>query len=261
MPGHHISLTTFDDLVLLDLGLTDIKTAAASAKTIIGNLTPGGLTNIVDGVRTAVDSLPDANEDVVVLFSDGKHNTPANESVSDLLQEGAIPENTEFYSLGFGTDINSADLIALADSRNGVHISEERLTAGGLSKIFLLAANFSVNSSIVLDPDYTLAQGESADTSFTLNHTDRSLVVAIMWDEFFSDKMQLKLVGPDDECLIPIKQHNDLDTRQGDGYSIVRLSLPYRCLDNQNPVWMHEGKWAASITNTGQNTDTAKLVV
>ncbi|MCP3999612.1 MAG: VWA domain-containing protein, partial [Gammaproteobacteria bacterium] len=138
--GHQLGLLQFDTNVAPFLPAFDLQAldaaSAPDARTAIGGMTIGDMTNIIDGVTQAqgqLNGLAAVNpEKTIFLFSDGKHNRPIGSNVADI--DAVIDDDTRFYSIGFGTDVDSSIMPAVAANHDGLYFEEQSLSAGQLSK-------------------------------------------------------------------------------------------------------------------------------
>ena len=145
--------------------------SAGNDRTAIGNLAPGGYTGIIAGVTEAANQLGSASatnpDDVVFLFSDGRHNRPVGSNVATI--DSVMANDTRFFSVGFGTDVNSTVLPGVAANHDGVHLEEQALQAGQLAKLFMVVGGLSTDETIVIDPDYPVEPNDSANQGDSLD--------------------------------------------------------------------------------------------
>lgn len=155
--GHQLGLVQYEESVVPFVPPFDLQPLdsgnVGDAQDAVADIIAGGWTNIIDGVAAGVAQMAGAvnAQQVIVLFSDGKHNRPVGSDLNDIA--GIIPVDTVFYSIGFGDDIDDAILSAVAANWNGGHYNELDLPLG-LSKLFMTVAGLSVNEEIAIDPDY-----------------------------------------------------------------------------------------------------------
>jgi hypothetical protein len=207
-------------------------TALGEAHTAIGLLEAGGATNIISGVAEAVDQLggvvsPNPRQ-VVVLFSDGRHNTPAGSNVADIIPLMA-DNDVQCYSVGFGSDVDDTVLQQAATQTGGAHVNQVDLDPLGLRKHFLAAAASAVDGSVVVDPLFTVAPGQSATVPVQVRPEDRSLIAAVNWLDrgVTPQDISVKVEGPGG-IMVPATASGPGHGRaSGDTYHLVRVSLPY----------------------------------
>lgn len=266
--GHNIGVVAFDTAVAPttpNFGLQALDgTTSGNAKTAIGNLSPGGFTAIIAGVSEATSQLagPSATnpDDVVFLFSDGRHNRPIGSDVSVI--DGLMTAGTRFFSIGYGADVDSSVMPGVATNHDGVHLEEQGLQAGQLAKLFMVVGGLSTDETIVVDPDYAVAPGATATQPVLAVEEDHALTFAIFWNEPKSDKFTLQLFAPDKRCRISMRPHDGLDIRRGNNHALIRVELPYRCTTGAPGAGlMHEGTWRLEARNVGDRADTAKSMV
>jgi Subtilase family/von Willebrand factor type A domain len=266
--GHNVGLVAFDSgvastspgfsLQALDNG------SAPNARNAIGNLSPGGMTAIIAGIAEAANQLasPAASNpnDVVILFSDGRHNTPSGSDVASI--DTVMAPDSRFFSVGFGTDVDSSVMPNVAANHDGIHLEEQGLQAGQLAKLFMVVGGLATDETIVVDPDYPLAPGAAAAQLVRATEHDSSLTFATFWNEPELGKIGFQLNGPDRRCKVPIDTGVEgLQLRSGKGYSIIRIDLPYKCKSNPDSKPMHAGTWRLRLRNQGNSADVAKVVV
>jgi hypothetical protein len=265
--GHNLGITAFDSAVASTspvVGLQSLDAASANdARTAIGNLSAGGFTNIIDGVGDAVGQLSGPNatnaDDVVVVFSDGRHNRPTGSDVSAI--DMLMADETRFFSIGYGTDVDSTVLPGVAANHDGQHLEEQGLQAGQLAKLFMVAGGLAVDEAIIVDPDYPLVPGGSANQTILATKADRAITFATFWNEPDPGKIRLQLFGPSKECRVPMDRHDGFEMASGTGYALTRIELPYACVAGDEDQVMHEGTWRLSMRNMGSSDDVAKVVV
>lgn len=261
--GHNMGLVQFDTNVepfALGFDLQPLNaTSAVNARSRIGGMSIGNMTNIISGVSEAQSQLngPAAteSEDIVLLFTDGKHNQPTGSNVSDI--DSIMNTSTRFYSVGFGTDVDSSVMPSVASNHNGLYFEEQTLSAGQLSKLFLTIGGLGVNEDVVIDPDYPLGYLDTATQKVVVHKADNIITFGAHWDTANPQQMSFRLEGPNGKCKIPLKDHPGLKTRAGEHYRLVRVELPYKCRGEEE---MHAGVWRLHATNRG-SADTVKVTV
>ncbi len=264
--GHQVGLVQFDTNVAPFVPPFDLQpldgASVGNAHTAVDGMTSGNWTNIIDGVTTAQAQLSGpaaANpEKVVFLFSDGKHNRPVGSNVADI--DTIMAANTRFYAIGYGTDVDSTVMPGVATNHDGLYLEEQTLSAGQLSKLFLTIAGLTVNEDVVIDPDYMIAPGKSAQQRVVLTRSDRSVTFATHWnDAQGAEHLRTQLVGPDKQCNIATRDHSGYATRAGERYRLIRVELPYRC--DKSGTLMHAGEWSLLIANRGAQQESASVMV
>jgi subtilisin family serine protease len=265
--GHNVGIVAFDSGVAgtnPGFGLQALNNGSAgNARTAIGNLAPGGATAIIAGVAEAANQLasPAASNpnDVVVLFSDGRHNTPSGSDVASI--DTVMANDTRFFSVGFGTDVDSSVMPTVAGNHNGVHLEEQGMQAGQLAKLFMVVGGLATDETIIVDPDYALVANASATQRVQASVNDTSLTFATFWNEPTDGKMRLQLTGPDRRCKIPMDKTEGMQLRSGKGYALIRVDLPFKCTTDADVPPLHAGQWRLRVGNAGTTPDVAKVVV
>lgn len=263
--GHQLGIVQFSSNVgttnpvfnLQPLDSTSIGTAEAA----IGNLTGSGSTNIIAGVTEAATQLAGGaalnTRQAVILFSDGKHNSPSGSDVADI--DTAMANDTLFYAIGFGTDVDSTVMPGVAANHNGIYLEEQSLSAAELSKLFLAVAGVAIDETIVVDPDYVVQPGGFASQSVVVGKHDRAITFATHWNTTNPEQFALQVVGPDDRCIVTEKGADGAEIRRGDRYALIRIAMPFKCPFSDS--FAHEGEWRLHMRSRGTVADTAKVVV
>jgi hypothetical protein len=264
--GHNVGLVAFDTGVTATSPGFSLQpldnVSAGDAKTAIGNLSPGGFTGIIAGVTEATNQIAGPNatnpDDVVFLFSDGRHNRPIGSDVSVI--DGVMAADTRFFSIGYGTDVDSSVMPGVAGNHDGVHLEEQGLQAGQLAKLFMVVGGLAADETVIIDPDYMVASGATAQQTVLASKADHALTFALVWNEQDSGKFALQLFGPEQKCRVPMEQHQGLNMRRGINYALVRIELPYKCVLGPSTL-LHEGPWSLRFSNKGRTQDTVKVTV
>ncbi len=242
--GHQLGLVSFNHASTVDVPLATLDAASVGAATAAVNaLSASGGTNIIDGVGDAVSELASTgvadNRKIVFSFSDGKHNSPAGSDLNDI--NASMTDDTIFYSVGYGTDVDSAILEVVADDHNGGHYEEQSYSPTQLSKLFMTVAGLSVNEEVIIDPNYSLAKGEAAKLSAVATNKDKAFTFATHWETPDKERLNFSLQSPSGKCKIPDEDHDGYATRAGEHYRLVRITFPYQCR-NTGKI-LHSGEW------------------
>ena len=263
--GHQLGMTQFNAAVVplspvFDLQALD-SASVADAHLAIANMVAGGSTNIIDGATEGTAQLTGPMalnaRQILFLFSDGRHNTPAGSDITDI--DAVVPTDMTFYSVGFGSTLNTVELEDMTSSRGGGHFEEQTLSATELSKLFMTVASLSVNEDVVIDPDFNLRRGGTARQRIFATADDSSLTFATHWETDNPDQLAFALTGPDTNCKIADKDHAGYATRGGARYRLIRVSLPYACADGGSIL--HEGYWTLGARNQGERENVAIMVL
>ncbi|MEO1174372.1 MAG: vWA domain-containing protein, partial [Myxococcota bacterium] len=187
--GHRLGLVQFDEgtpalTPVFDLQALNSGTVG-DAHDAIDFMTPGGWTNIIGGVDRGVSQLSTigtpADRQIMLVFSDGKHNRPVGSDLNDI--DALVSSNdVTLYSVGFGDDVDDAILSQVAVNNGGVHVNETDLDAMALGKHFLSIAASAADQTTLIDPRYHLAPGESASLDVPVLASERDLVLAVQWN-------------------------------------------------------------------------------
>jgi hypothetical protein len=262
--GHQLGLVRFSnsagatspafDLQPLDAG------SVGAALTAIDNLTAGGRTNIIDGITRATNQLAGpsaANADQsIVLFSDGKHNQPQGSDVADI--DGIMADATQFFSIGYGTDVDSSVMPGVAANHDGQHLEEQSLTAAELGKLFLTVGGAAIDETVVVDPDYPIKPGDRVHQRLVAVQEDRAITFAVHWSQPQERRLFFRVRGPDRRCGIQDRDHAGYQTRSGPMYKLIRIQLPYTCPGTGQRL--HAGEWTLSVSSKLRTTETLKIM-
>ena len=264
--GHNLGMVQFAGTVVpFAGGAFDMQSldsgSVGTARSRIAGMAGGGLTNIIDGVTNANSQLAGAAAsnpvDTVFLFTDGRHNRPTGSDVSTI--DTLMASDTNFYGIGFGTDVDSSVMPGVAANHNGLWLEEQTLSAAALAKLFLLVGGLTVNETIVVDPDYRIAPRRNIAQSANAISMDRSMTFVTTWENQDS-RPSFFLTGPNRECKIADQDHPGYKTRSGLNYKIIRVEFPYSC-ENDSLGAMHAGQWQLRVGNSGRNTISSKVMV
>ncbi len=244
--GHKLGLVQFEENLVPFVPPFDLQQLAAGnvgdAHTAIDSMDTGGWTNIIAGVDEAASQLgaiaPPFPRQTIVVFSDGKHNRPVGSDLN-VINATVQAGNYTFYSIGFGTDVNDAILIDVANNSGGIHVNEQDLSPIQLTKYFLTVGALVHDMAVLSDPSYQLGAGETAKLPVNLSKSDQSVTFAVNWTGEHAKDISLALLAPDGRCRIPLIDHKGLRIRKGKTYRLIRVELPYTC----NGLQMHGGTW------------------
>ena len=265
--GHRLGLVQFQSNPVAFAPAFDLQQLTApnvaQAHAAVNGMVAGGSTNIISGVNAAASQLaaaaPPYPRQTIVLFSDGKHNTPFGSNLNSI---GATVQagNFRFYSVGFGTDVDDAILQDVAAASGGIHVNEQDLSPIQLTKYFLTVGALAHDMSILLDPTYQLGSGESAKATVNLSGEDQSVTFAVNWTGQQAGSVEVFLAGPNPKCKIPLVDGGGLRTRTGTRHRLIRVALPLYC----GGAPMHEGAWTLSARVgdvAGKNRETVDIMV
>jgi hypothetical protein len=212
----------------------------------VDEMSPGGWTNIVGGLDAAnsmlaLDPSPSTRQ-VVVLFTDGRHNRPLPVP-ADLAAAFAaeVDLGRQLYSLGFGTDLNDGPLSAAATIRNGWHMPETDPL--GLAKDYSMVAARVMNNSTLLDPIYNIVAGGSVNERIGVSLADRDLTVVALWDTPNPEQVRLSLQTPGECRIDAATQASGVRHASGDRYRMMRVRLPHTC----NGWRVRDGDWQVRL--------------
>ena len=264
---HRIGMTRFNQALVPfpgDFPLTTMDTAGAqAARDAIATMTvAGGMTDVLEGVEGAVDLLnvTDAvDRRAVVLFTDGKHNSPTTLADATLQSElenrvNAVSTDMQFYSIGFGTSINELPLSGATAVNDGWHVNEADPL--GIAKDFSLVAASIVNNATLIDPVFHLKPGGSDSQDVGVSSADRYLTFVAHWDSFDAGRVRMDIDPPGGDCRLTdgVDYPN---TRRASGvtHKMIRVNLPFFC----DGALVHEGDWQVRLHASEKNREIERV--
>ncbi|MCZ6709718.1 MAG: VWA domain-containing protein [Gammaproteobacteria bacterium] len=256
---HRVAMVQFNSALVPfsvpEIPFVDLNVGnAAPAHQMVNSIVAGGSTDILDGLQGGVNKLDVVSPNdrrVVVLFTDGKHNSPNPLSVGPLQTQLASRINSvdpamEFYSVGFGTDISDAALNTVTSANGGWHVDEVDPIV--VAKTFSLVAARVMDNQTLSDPVYVIKSGETKSHRIRVSRSDTNLTIAVNWDRFDPDRIRTNVVPPGGaSCSIASDATvSGVQQTSGRNYRLVRINLPFPC----NSTAVHEGDWHVEMTAT-----------
>ena len=240
--GNQLGLVQFEEILQPLTPVFDLQPLNAAnvgdAHDAINTMSTGGWTNIIAGVTEGINQLTTSgtphSRQVIVLFSDGKHNRPVGSDLNDI-NDPVVDNDIVFYSIGFGTDVDDAILSTVAANSGGIHVNEQDLDALALSKHFLTIGSMAIDESVVIDPRYILKAGDKAVLTATSSKDDSHLTFAVNWITADPKRLKIRITGPDGKCAVS----QGTAQRTGNNYRLIRIPLPYNC----NGKKLAAGNW------------------
>ena len=255
--GHRIGLVQFEEVLQPLTPVFDLTELTAGnvgdAHTAVSSVMAGGWTNIITGVDEGVEQLTDIlspnPRQIILLFSDGKHNRPVGSDLNTI-EPMVVDNDIELYSVGFGTDVDDAILSSVAAASGGYHVNEQDLMPIDLSKEFLAIAALAVDDSVMVDPTFMVTSQNAASLEAAATSADNSVTFALNWTRRDKDLLNATVIAPSG-CEMQSRQSSGLHERSGETYKLMRVSLPARCNDKKE----HAGVWrvVAKGRNFGPN--------
>ena len=222
-------------------------------RTGITGLTPRNMTSIGGGLVEAANQLSGAGDEknLVLLFTDGKHNSPP--SVSDGLAaiHALSPDNTTVSAIGFGSgsSINVPQLQTIVTSTNG----ELWTTSSGLElhKFFveaLMNAGGTPYSVFITDPTSSINRGQIKEHSYTIDTTDRQIAVIVEWGDT-SGAMAVSLISPNNTRIdaTDAAANPHITFTGGSSYAMYQLSFPLGTSGDGALAGQWQGTWRISL--------------
>ncbi len=248
--GHRVGLVQFEEILqpfVPPFDLTQLDSSnVGGAHTAIGDMSAGGWTNIITGVDEGVDQLtnilsPNPRQ-IMLLFSDGRHNRPVGSDLNDI-NAMVVDNDVELYSVGFGTDVDDTILTPIAANTGGYHVNEQDLSPIELSKRFLEIAALAADDSMMIDPRFTVTRQNEVKLETVLTSDDKNVTFALHWTTRDDNRVRAGIVAPSG-CVMNRARSSGLDTRSGDTYRLMRISLPARCRGRTE----HAGTWRVVVS-------------
>ena len=246
--GHRLGLVQFNAGTPALTPVFDLQELvdASDAIDAIDAMTAFGGTNIIGGVSEAVSqittvALPNPRR-VMVLFTDGRHNTPAGSDLNDI-RPNIIDNDIVLYSIGFGADLDTSILEPIANDSGGSQTVADSLLTNDLNKLFQNAAALAVDETLLIDPDYRVSVGKPAVLPVSVGLADESVTFLLNWETDDPKRIESSVISP---AGCQMKQ-TDANTRSGDSHRFIRIDFPVIC----NGKSEHGGRW--NLTAEGSN--------
>lgn len=230
-------------------------------RTGIMNLTARNMTSIGGALTEAASQLSTVGDDknLVLLFTDGKHNTDPSVASGLTAIHALVPDNTTISAIGFGSgsSINIPQLETIVNSTFG----ELLVTTSGLElhKFFieaLMNAGGTPYSIFISDPIASINQGETDEKSFTVNSYDRQVAVVVDWGNT-SGQLAVTIRSPNNRIITPTTATTvqQISYTGGNSYAIYQLNFPLGTSDSDTYYDDWQGLWhiqvdAAAITKS-----------
>jgi hypothetical protein len=146
---------------------------------LVGGLTPGGATSIGEGLDAARAQfpMPGANPRAILLLTDGLQNQPRS-----IAEVGPALTGIDVHAIGLGSDANldGALLSTLAAGHSGLYT---RASSGlALLKFFSQAFGNIFEAGVLLDPEFSLPENQSAPPLEFRVCGEERLTVVVGWD-------------------------------------------------------------------------------
>jgi len=263
--GHRLGLVQFNTATVPLTPVFDLQNLTAAARLnahdAINTMIAGGLTNIISGVEEAVDQLTmiaDPNDrQIVVAFSDGKHNSPTSPLDVNDINNPIVNNDLTFYGLGFGTDVNGVEFTQVAANSGGLYVDHQSLNAMQLAKYFITIAASAVDLALLVDPLYELAVGQKGSLEAIVTSSERDLTFTMNW-EVANKKLFKAIVITPGGCNIGATFSTPAaQVRSGKTYRHIKIPMPYRCNNKDD----HEGTWTLQFEPTKSQARTTSVIV
>ncbi len=246
---HRAGLVSFSTTPLPDFALAPVT--AANKNTLIGpppgrntglvgGLSPGGLTTIGGGLRTAQMQFPTpgpaTNTPAILLMTDGLQNTPP--MIAEVEAElGAA----KLCIIGFGTEasLDGPLLTRLARDHSGIYTrAGEGLE---LKKFFVLCFGNIFETGISLDPFFVLPANETAARPIPLHVCGEDTLTVVLGWQHADAGLVLSLATPAGATVTNATP--GVVASSGDTWSYLRLQLPFNS--------ERDGAWKIQVSRPG----------
>ncbi|GLS24320.1 VWA domain-containing protein [Marinibactrum halimedae] len=252
--GHNVGLVQFESVVVpfapsFNLQPIDL-TSVGDAHTAIDSIMAGGLTNIIDGVNEGINQLVSGgspnHRPLMLLFSDGRHNSPAGSDLNTI--EGPLLANeVKLYSVGFGSDVDGAILAPIALNTGGLHIENPDVASDALRKHFLAIASSAADSTAIIDPYYELKHGQSVSLDVPVNSSEKDVTFTAFWDEQNENLFDITLTSPRG-CTVQTRLNtHGVTVRKYHTHRLIKVTPQYRCGFFRDLT----GTWKMNVRNIG----------
>jgi len=237
----------------------------ADAVDAIASVAAGGSTNIIAGIAAGaalVNTAPATPRKVLVLFTDGKHNSPSTLGSAALAGDLAteidnVDPGIDVYSIGFGTSIDDAALIQLTGSHGGWHLNEQDLDPMSLGKTFTDVAADVAGDAAIYDPVFYLGAGDSETLAVPVSVNDENLTFVIRWEAADPERVRTVIRPPLGGCDIgPPGPGGEVYQAAGDNYRLLRVELPFPCGERK----VHGGTWKV-VVSAGKKVEREERVL
>lgn len=227
--------TTADTLINL---APFTATSRASAHTKINTINPTNLTSIGDGLQHAMTEFTShaaaGHRRVMLLVTDGLENTAP---MIAAIRPSIIANGVTVFPLGLGYSygVDEARLIDLANATGGDYrITDDELI---FRKYFIEILGSATDWSVVTDPLFTLAGGQSDSVPVTVTPGDTAVLFTVYWGGY-DNAVKLLLQAPDGQ----VYDYTSPAYVGAKRYAIYRIDL------DKVPDSQRTGRWLMKFT-------------
>ncbi len=246
--GHRLGLVQFYSqlrplMPVFNLQELDTPGKVTDAQNSAASMSANGTTNIIEGVNEALRQLApvtDPRRQVIMVFSDGKHNTGGN---LETIRNPVVNSGVTFYSVGFGTDVDDEILSEVAVATGGRHVNQQDLSTQGLNKHFLSIAAAAADDTALIDPIYILGPGDREALDVQVQRSERNLTFALTWDAQDSGRFDAYVHTASGCTIATAASSPGVQVRTGSTYRLAKVELPYACQGKED----HAGQWTIEV--------------
>lgn len=227
-PGDGIAVTSFNTAATVHFPMAEIdaqRNVATSAKQAVARITSSGDTTIRAGLEAGLAQLEDASEGgtrAMIVLSDGVDTVHASPSALDFVRN-SVPSDVVIYTIGYGTDVDAAELAALARERNG-----EYFFAAGpqdLARIYATISALVDDEQDLLTERGLIQPNQRLDREILVDGTATHLTAGVTWP---GSDLDLALVSPSGAVISAAEasRRTDVSHIVGDTYEYLRVDFP-----------------------------------
>jgi trypsin-like peptidase/von Willebrand factor type A domain-containing protein len=247
--SHRVGLVSFSTTPTSDYGLAGVGLGTPTKPALIGpvppataglvgGITPGGMTTIGGGLRTALGLFPapspSTNTRAILLMTDGLENTPEwISSVEPALQSADPNALTRLSVVGFGSDasVDGPRLTTLARNHGGIYTrADEGLT---LKKFFALSFGRIFDLGTSLDPEYVFPAGTYEATPVAVQVCGETMLTVVLGWVSPNSELHIRITGPGGITIDSTTP--GIATESGDTWTHLRIPLPFA--GEQDGTW------------------------
>jgi len=230
--GDYVGIVSFSDRVSVDVDVVMVTGDVRSkVKSKVDSIVASGNTDIGDALGEALNQLSRGDikangyPRVIVLLSDGKHNTGTHpDNVLPLIKS----EGVTVYTIGLGGDIDEELMRRIASETNGRYYFSP--SASELAELFNIIGGIVTKRERILSLSTSINPGDNSSLNVIVDESMRDLTFSISWS---SPPPNITLYNP---LGIPLP----LDMAR------VVSGRDYMLIEIINPM---KGLWTVGISN------------
>lgn len=226
--GEDIGVTSFAsdasvNFILQEVTSDSIKQGARNA---IDGLNASGLTNIGGGLQVSLGQITGVAADqrtdneIIVLLSDGQHNTG---TAPGAVIPSIINEKVKVHTVGLGADADLALLQQIASETGGKFSFAG--SAADLAGIFTNISAESRGEALITQEQGQVNSGEEVEKTVFVDSFNKSVTFILSWS---TGQLQLTLETPSGQSISSATALNspDIEFIAGSSYQIYKIQSP-----------------------------------